>query len=88
MKKDHYLKIILESKHKTESIWNIVKRKIQGSVSCDLENLTMISDGKIMSNPEKVANVFNTFFMDTPKNMCTNTKPPRFSICNFNTPEI
>jgi len=70
-KRLHYKKLINQSENKIKATWDIIIRETKKQTVDD--SITVLNvDGKETSDPIRVANEFNTFFLNVTENLNTN----------------
>jgi hypothetical protein len=67
-KRQHYNRIIAKSNNKIKTIWNIIKQETGKMHATEQMPSLLINDEKI-EDPEKVADIFNSFFLSTAENL-------------------
>jgi hypothetical protein len=61
VKKLHYNKITSQSSNKTKAVWNVIKA-VTNKRSCRKEELMLNVEGKLIKNPQILADTFQNYF--------------------------
>ena len=55
-----------------KNLWTSIKEIIDTKSKSSLQNISqLIVCGKIYSDPQQIANIFNNFFVDVPDQVCS-----------------
>lgn len=85
IKKEHYQQKILTSDNPLRAVWSVVS-ELNGTEKCRPAGCIRLTvDGKNKENPEEVANIFNTFFIEAPKGILEDVKKQTSQISQIHT---
>jgi hypothetical protein len=67
-KRQHYNRLIAKSDNKIKTTWDIIKQKT-GKIHVTEQMPTLVINDEKIKDPEKVADVFNSFFLSIAENL-------------------
>ncbi|VEN38131.1 unnamed protein product [Callosobruchus maculatus] len=67
-RKQFYQEKIFKSSNKSRTMWNVVS-ELNSNKKRNSVNMTIAVDNRIVDDPKDISNIFNNFFIDTPKKL-------------------
>lgn len=80
-KKNFFQNRIMNSNNLSKSAWKIINEVTKKKDNNQNKNITINSNNKIEKDPQKLANLFNAFFINIPKKITNNLPPAQSESC-------
>jgi len=83
LKANYYMKILTEAKGNCKAIWKQINSLIKPNANIN-NSYELKCEGKNISDPVQVANVFNQFFIKSVEDLASNFLDDEPNSCNLN----